>query len=338
MICGGTPGVVFSIIASAAIFSGCNSGPAPPDSVQHAGMTEATGTDAVPDAGVLTIYEVASQIGTVANRVFRDSQGRLSKTIYYTAGPFRIRGPYTEESLRVQSVVIYKYDDQGRKWREEHYGPDLRLQRIKETAYQDSRKTIVWRRADETREYEIRYSETRAISHLFFDLSGRNLVGLYGAMPPDLDLAWGWGPSAEGLVCGIGANRTNAPLEDIRVYVMVRNLTQSPANVATALQYHIVQMELRDGKGEWVPQNTDYIRKRDRDLIRINRGTCEAIETIEPNHVICGEFGLQDWYDGLASGTYHLIIRRRASGGDFSLVSNVLVLEVQAGRQESPPR
>ena len=340
MICGGTRGVVFSIIASAAIFSGCNSGPAPSDSVQHAGMTEATGTDAGPDAGVLTIYEVASQIGTVANRAFRDSQGRLSKTIYYSAEPFRLQGPYTEESLRVQSVVIYKYDDQGREWREEHHGPDMRLQRIKETAYQDSRKTLVWRRADETRAYEIRYSETREISHLYFDDSGRNLVGLRGAMPPDLDLAWGWGTPAEGLACGIGVNRTSGPLEDIRVYVTVRNLTEFPAKVVTAVQYHVIQMQLRDEVGRLVPQNTDYIKERDRDLIRMNRGTAEAVQTIPPNHAghFAGGYKLTEWYEGLTPGTYRLTIRRRASGEDFPLVSNVLVLEIQAGRQESPPR
>lgn len=309
------------------------SGSVPPVSTRHvadAPHVASTAGDHA-DGSELTIYKKLTSIGTVAKRMFRDSNGRVSKTIYYRSTSPSLTGPYPEESLRVQSIILHKYDEQGREQREEHHGPDMTLRRIRDTLYRDGDKTIVWRRPDETREYEIRYSGNRSISHLHFDHSGQKLVSVRGAIPSDIDLAWGWGRPLEGLVCGIGANRTSGRLKEFRIYVTIHNLTEARAKVVTAIQYHVVQMELRDAKGATVPQNSGYIAKRKRYLIRANRGPNENIQTIPTREaaVYTGGYELQEWYSRLPGGTYYLTVRRRAAGKDFSLVSNKLELEIQ---------
>ena len=317
-----------------AVSLGCGNG-AGRGSVSQGSMRDVSDARPAPrpvasdaDGGELTIYKMSTQIGTVAKRAFRDSSGRFTKTIYYTSTSLSPTGPYPEETLRVQSVVIHRH---GRNRREEHRGPDMALRRIRDTVYQNGNKAIVWRRPDETREYEIRYSGNRSISHLYFDQTGQKLVGVSGAIPSDVDLAWGWGRTDGGLTCGIGASHTSGPLKQVRIYVTIRNLTEAPAKVVTALPYRVVQMELRDAEDKIVPQDVARIAERNSDLIRMNPGANENIQTIRPHEaaMYTGGYELGDWYSDLQTGTCHVTVRRRAGGKEFSLVSNSLKLEIQ---------
>lgn len=297
-------------------------------------LSELVGAD--PQEGELNIYAFTSSVGIVANRVIRDTEGRVVKTIYYKLDTKNSshEGPYSEEMLVVASIVLHKYDQHGRKSREEHYSSNMVLRRIQETSYQGSNKKSVWLRADGTREYEIRYSGNRSISHLYFDCTGKRLIGIDGVIPPDIELACGWGQPIDGLACGIGANKPTAVLKHVEINVTVRNLTASPVKVITALQYHTVRMELRDAEGTLVPQNRDYIEERNRDLIRMNRGENENLQTV-PAHqakTFTGGYELAEWYAGLAPGTYYLAVRRRTSGEEFPLVSNTIKLEILAGQ------
>lgn len=276
-------GVVPLAVAAVALLLGCgkgaDNGSVPQGSKRYVAdvpHVESTASSHVGDSG-LTIYKMSSQTGTVANRVFRNSNGRVLKTIYYTSTVSSLTGPYPGESLRVQSIIIHKYDKQGREQREEHHGPDMTLRRIRDTLYRDADKTVIWRRSDESREYEIRFEGERAVSHLYFDTTGEKLVSIRGTIPADMNLPYGWGPSVDGIACSLGVNRSQGSLTDFRFYVTTRNLTATPRKVITCLQYHEIKVELRDEEGNLVPQNDEYIRKRDQDLIRMNRGIREAI-------------------------------------------------------------
>jgi len=288
------------------------------------------------DKGELTIYDRPTQIGVVAKRVFRDAGGRASKTIYYS--PASLSGPYLEESLRVQEIVTSEYDERGRLKREKHYGPDMTLSRIMDMAYLGAKKTIIWRRPDETREYEIREEGDRTVSHLYFDSTGKNLVGMNGTIPSDIDLASWWGQPIDGIACAVGVNRIQGRLSGFHFCVTVLNLTAFPRKVITCLQYHEIQVELRDEAGHLVPQDAERIRQCDQDLIHMNRGINEATQTIAPHQAAQydGGHGLLEWYNNVPTGTYYLTIRRRADGPDFTLVSKPVRLQVVGEEQQKP--
>ena len=294
---------------------------------------------AEPQAQELTIYPYESQIGTVARRVFRDSQGRVAKTIYYrlTQDLRSARGPHSEEMLAVQSIVLHKYDEESREARTEHYDPRMVLKRIRLTKYNPhgEKASHMWLRSDGSREYEIRYSKHGSPSHLYFDESGARLVAVSGVLPQDVDLAHGWGEEVAGLSCGIAPSSPRGPLEEIRIYVSVRNQSEHPAEVLTALPYQTVQMVLRDGQGALVPQDEEYIGKRDSALVRLNRGPSDNLQTLaagQARHY--RSYELREWYSGLAPGSYSLTVRRRASGEELSLVSNTISIEITKGREQ----
>jgi len=296
---------------------------------------------AVPErdpSGHLTIYGIITQIGTVANRVFRDSQGRITKTIYYgldydkLPDPFPLAGPYSEEMLAVQSIRIHKYDRNGRQIRVEHYTPDSVLSRIMQTKYAcgGGKKATVWLRSDQSREYEIRYENGRSTSHLYFDDTGRRLIAVRGAVPEDINLAYGWGQPVDGLACAIAPNKRSGFAKDISIAVTVRNLSGHPAKVVTALPYQTIQMELRDANGDLVPQATRFIEERNEELMRMNNRGTECLQTIAPHqagHYASG-YELTQWYRKLEGGKYHLTVKRRGSGKGFSLTSNTITFNI----------
>ena len=285
-----------------------------------------------------TIYPQESQIGTVARRVFMDTEGRITKTIYYgLRQDFRgARGPHSEEMLAVQSIVLHKYDEESREARTEHYDGHMILQRIKLTRYNSDgeKASHVWLRSDGSREYEIRYSNPRSALHLYFDDSGTKLVAVSGVLPQDVDLAHGWGEEVAGLSCGIAPSSPRGPLQEIRIYVSVRNQSEHPAEVLTALPYQTVQMVLRDGQGALLPQDEGYIGKRNSALVRLNRGPSDNLQTLatgQARHY--RSYELREWYSGLAPGSYSLTVRRRASGEELSLVSNTISIEITKRRE-----
>lgn len=298
--------------------------------------------------GKLTFYGMITQIGTVAKRTFRDNSGRITKTIYYTLdyrnlpNPFSLREPITEEMLVVQSINIHYYDRQGRQNRVEHYTPSFVLSRIMQTKCDANggKTATVWLRPNESREYEIRYRNGRSISHLYFDETGQKLIAARGPVPKNMDLAYGWGRPVDGLSCGIAPNKRSALAEDFRISVTVKNLTAHPATIITSLPYQTVKMELRNTKGALVPQNTDYIEKRNKELLRMNNGLRESLQTIPPHQVghYSSGYELNQWYGEVEPGKYYLTVKRRAAGKDFSLVSNTVTIDILADSNSPKPK
>ena len=285
------------------------------------------------EQGELSFYDAATQTGVVARRVFRDASGRVVKTIYYRAGSRLSEKPLTEEEgLSQQSIVIREYGEDGRFTREKHFGPDMTLNRVMESAASTTTSTSIWRRADQSTQYEIRSVANQNACHLYFDNSGTNLVAVSGTVPVDKELAGGWGGAVDGVACGVGLNCSEGRLAGFILYVTVRNWTASPRKVITCLPYHEIQIELRDEAGNLVAQDVEHIRKRDQALIRMNRGINENTQTIGPHQAATFDGGrsLRDWYSDVPAGTYDLTVRRRGDGADFPLVSNPVRLQVVA--------
>ena len=269
--------------------------------------------------GELTIYPMFGQTGVVANRTYRDDKGRLVKTVFYRAKE-RIEPPYKEEDLLIESIRIHKYDQQGREFREEHYSPDLKLNRIMVTLYdsQGQKESIVWLNSKEVREYEIRYSDGKSVSHLYFDDSGTTLRAIKGVIPKDIDLGNGWGEPVNGLICGIAVNKLAAPVKDMLISVTVRNLTSKSAQIVTG-DDNDIQMILRDVAGKLVPSVKTPYRKQ--------KGNLQTLHAYEAGYWIPA-FELHKWYDNLGPGEYTLTIKRRVSGEEFPLVSNTLPITI----------
>jgi hypothetical protein len=81
------------------------------------------------DEGVLQIYEMMTQNGTVASRTVRDSAGRVVRVVYYgvharTPSP---RGPFAERDLYPLATEIRAYDAAGRLVLEESIDGSGRL-------------------------------------------------------------------------------------------------------------------------------------------------------------------------------------------------------------------
>jgi hypothetical protein len=329
--------VLFLSIAPLLLFPGCsrtiNPAPMKTDSLCKTAIAQphelkpANSTE----EGELFIYEKASSIGTVAKREFRDDQGRNFKTVYYYPPEMAMKIPYSPESLRPESIVIREYDDHNRVCREKHYSPGMIVRRIMDTVYHDSSKTIVWRRPDETREYEIRNNPNESHSHLYFDCTGNNLIGIRGPMQPDIDLVGGWGSSTEGLSCGIAMSCPRGSLKNMEVNISIRNLTEKPVYIVSALHYFIIQIEIRDSQGNLIPQDKALISEKTRYLLETNRGTNENIQTIPPleSMVNGGMYSLREWwYSHLSAGKYSLTIKRRSTGKDYNLISNTIQFEI----------
>jgi len=290
---------------------------------------EETATDGQGQEGELTLYERMTSIGTVARRVFRDDEGRVTKTVYYGLrheALDRLQGPYTEDMLEVQSIVLRVYDERGRESREEHYSPQMRLDRVKEVVYaaDGAVQSVVWRTAQGVRTYEIRYADGKSISHLTFDESGDGLVSVRGVVPDDMDLVHGWGKDMHGLSCGLAANRASGTLREIYVRATVRN-RGLVADEITGGQ----RMVLADAAGQLVPRKDERATTDGEDSRGASGEGKATLQRIKPGTaavVVHGE--LARWYSDLPPGDYFLIVVCRDSDGDYSIVSNQLAITI----------
>jgi len=295
---------------------------------------EETATDGQGQEGELTLYERMTSIGTVACRVFRDDEGRVTKTVYYGLrheALDRPEGPYTKDMLEVQSIVLRVYDEQGRQSREEHYSPQMRLDRVKEVVYaaDGAVQSVVWRNAQGVRTYEIRYADGKSISHLAFDESGDGLVSVRGLVPDDMDLVHGWGKPMHGLSCGLAASTVRGTLSAIRIYVTVRNSGKEPDEITSGIRLRLV-----NGRGVVVPQKEGRVGAGDHAAPADDRArdTVTQVDPGEAAYVSSGELGR--WYADLPPGEYALAVVCRDSEGDYSIVSNTIHVTILAGGEQ----
>jgi hypothetical protein len=290
--------------------------------------------------GELVIYEQEASDGTVARRVWRDADGRVTKATYYQlkSPEKREKGrkpPYTQEVLEPRSVVKYDYDEKGREIREVHRTAGMRVVRFADLSYDDKgrKSAMTWRRENGTREYEIRYSDGKSVSHLYFDYSGETVVSARGVLPDDLDQKDWWGEPCEGLVCHIAALSGDAALVGIRIGMTVKNETDHGVRVANGVKYEMVQMELRDEKGDMIPSlKLRYHR------VASPGGEETNFATIPPGQAedFAHTDELADWFPYLRAGRYTLVVKRRVSADDFPLTSNAIVLTVRPAEGVTP--
>lgn len=286
--------------------------------------TAPTGID--QNQGELTVYPKSTENGTLAVRVFRDTHGRLLKKIYYTGQDLSHSVHGYETSLQTREIVLYEYDRKGRSQWEKHYTPRMTLTRTMETVHSTRGETLICRRPDQTKVYEIRPD-----TEIYFDDTGKRVIGLKGAIPKEVDLASGWGPTVEGLACGLGFERARGRLKDMRFYLTVRNLTDAPRKIITALPYHQMQLQLQDESGRLMPQDVGLMEKQEQEQVRLDPGTQESTRPIEAHQAGMEGTGysLKAWYAQLPAGKYTLRVRRRAQGQDFVLVSPAVPFELQ---------
>ncbi len=284
-------------------------------------------------AGKLEYYTRPSSIGIVARRVFTDAAGRHAKVIYYRSRDGSRDGPRKESDLVPQSIRTYRYDERGRRIREEEHDPAMKLLRVRITDYHPdgTRRSISTLDPAGRLTYLIRYRGRASVSHLYFDDQQR-LAGIRGEVPADFKLVHGWGKPVGDLSCGLAPQRQAAPLRDQTFYVTIRNDGKANATVQTAIQYETVRLELRDESGALVPQDERYVRRRRGELLRMNRGANLSRQTIRPGlAALYGVYRLDEWYRALRPGRYTLTVWHRLAE-DFPLRSNpaqIVVTEEQ---------
>jgi hypothetical protein len=280
--------------------------------------------------GELRLYGRATQVGTVANREFKDGKGRVVKVIYYTGGGSSFQGPFREELLREQSISTYTYNDQGCRIRSEVFKPGMKLSRTDNVRCHDGTATPRLTTISDARgvkQAEIRHKANGSTqTELLFDSFGDKVVAINGEVPTDVDLLHGWGEELGGFACGIAANRERGRQEDLEVHVTIKNISHDAEGV---VMISPVLVELKDITGRVVERKSAY-RKDE------NKTQSEGCPTyMNQGAPFAGRsqpqtgYGLGEQYDRLAPGTYSITIAYCVSGERGLLVSNTILLEVE---------
>lgn len=305
------------------------------------------------DEGKLIMYDMESEVGTVACREFRDDAGRLTKRIYYTlARPasrpasspadsvevqsFSFDGPFDPNKLVASGVETYDHDVDGRVVRESSLSPTgvLRSFRSQEYARDGTRSVSRSFKPDGRRVSETHYEPRGHIdAQMTFDQSGRRVVRLTGRMPDDEQWVKEWGPASNGLMCRIDANNTSARLGQMSVTVSVRRLPGGRAAIVGDFSVATVRPQLRDLAGKLVPIDQAALRRRHDELKRTNSlFQPRPIPIGDGESAWAGSFELRDWYPNLEPGWYRLTIERRSTGEAFDLESNGIPIAIEYPR------
>ncbi|HEX8128582.1 MAG TPA: hypothetical protein VF527_05720 [Pyrinomonadaceae bacterium] len=280
--------------------------------------------------GELRLYDRATQIGTAANRVFRDARGRVVKTIYYT-GDGGLHGAASEDSLREQSIRVTTYDDYDCPVKNETYEPGMKLAYTSETRCRKETATphtTIGRNARGVKQTETRHEpDGRTRASLYFDDEGERVVSIWGAMPSDVDLVHGWGKEVSGFTTGIAASRERGRQTELRVWVTIRNISNREEGGLVMISP--VAFELRDAAGRLVAPKANTTEAfaegaattacpdyEGRGVPRA--GAAELLRSYE----------LAEQYDPLPPGSYSVTLKHCLSSKRQLIVSNTIHLEV----------
>jgi len=276
----------------------------------------------------LKIYGFPTQVGTVAMRTIRDQNGRISKEIYYALKGFHTRGPYTEDMLQEQSIVVYRYDDQGRQIAREKYAPGMILDFRWGIRHEDheKRREVKYTK-DGVREYEIRFVANRSVSHLYYDKSGNYLRAIEGMIPEDIDLPFGWGEPEDGLACGITLSKAKSDIDDSPTLALYVNLKNSGAHEAYIFQLPDAEIELRYSNGALVKEDVEFAKKRYDPLQKHRQLYGQGLKTNEAGHV-SPAYELNTRYGRLAPGRYSVRVKQRVIEKGLWLISNTIEFKV----------
>jgi hypothetical protein len=276
----------------------------------------------------LQIYDRPTQAGTVADRVFKDSKGRVVKNILYTGGG---PAPYHEELLQVYLISIAKYGPNDCVVRAATYWPGMILKSMIEgTCWPGTAtpKLTVFRDAHGVRTQEARHkTEAGKSTVLLFDATGEKVVAIKSLTPDDIDLAHGWGKEVGGVACGIAANRERGRQEDMELFITIKNSSYRRDRVPTVSP---VAVELKDSAGRLVRPKAELAAKE----AKIAPNVCPPfgeLPLIGESRLLTS-YRLGERYDGLAPGKYEMTVRLCSPVISGLLVSNTLLLEIEATR------
>jgi hypothetical protein len=282
----------------------------------------------VEPKGELRIYERATQIGTVANREFKDEKGRIVKVIYYTHADNSMSN-FREELLREQSSRTFEYDEYGCPIKSKSYDGTRKLTRTDEVRCLDGTATpglTISRTSLGIKHAEVRHTATGGRQTILqFDSNGEKVVAITGELPLDTDLIHGWGDVLHGLALGIAANREKGRQQDLDIHVSIKNT----GNNAAMVMVSPVLIELKDSNGQVVTQKPAF---------RLNPNQTQSNECpsylqmaaprtgrAQPQYT----FNLGEHYERLAPGTYSMTVTYCVAGVPERLVSNTIQIEVE---------
>jgi hypothetical protein len=275
------------------------------------------------------IWHYATQVGTVAKCAFRDSSGRVLKEIFYSLKDSAVQPPYTEEMMKVQSICLYTYNEQGYKIRAEHFNAQMKLDRVCESKYYNGKeRRDIYYTPEGVRQHEQRYVDNRSVCTLYYDEKGKNLVAISGSIPQDIDLAFGWGEAVNDLACGIGVGYAESLFDRIPGYnisISIRNLGSDPVSV-TGLP--TAEIELRDSSGLRVREKAEYRKKKLDPMQRIRMSYGWFIPS---GTSICmtTAYELNTRYGNLSPGRYSIRIKQPIRGRGKPLLSNTVYFDVE---------
>jgi hypothetical protein len=305
----------------------------------------ATSASADDQTGTLKIYDLMSEIGTVACREFRDDAGRLTRVIYYTTRAPALKGPFDPNDLIVQSSETYDYDQNGRKIRSSTFDGNGILNGYAICRYNRFGDVldIIDFTADGRKQYEMRYTyfqrpvsptpastrptqRLRTLTELDFDDAGERIIGVTGPLPDDLPPSWEWGPPAGGWRCAIAPCSASATREKMKIEITMLNADSAPKDLACGLGSYRPTLRAADGKVVPIAEDSKgarWLRER-------GSGSCGRVRIDEARR--CGTLELARWYPNLPPGLYSLQLEYRGDRPDWFLVSNtVSITIVEAG-------
>ncbi|HEX7334267.1 MAG TPA: hypothetical protein VF290_22365 [Pyrinomonadaceae bacterium] len=278
--------------------------------------------------GELRIYHRATQIGTVANREFKDDKGRVVKVIYYT-GPDLDTSNLREEQLRVQSSRTTEYDEYDCPIKSQTYDQNGKLTHIEELLCAEgtaTRRLRIARSPQGIKRGEFRHTATgSAQTGLEFDSNGEKVIAITGQLPSDTDLVHGWGDVLHGFALGIAANREKGPQQDVRVHVSLKNT----GNEAGQVMVSPVLVELKNSNGQVIEPKPQY---------RINSNQtgfnhCPSyLQMAGPARGRAQSqygYGLGEQYERLSPGKYSITVSYCVQGQSERLVSNTIEIEIE---------
>jgi hypothetical protein len=274
----------------------------------------------------LHIYDRPTQAGTVADRTFKDSKGRVVKSVIYTGGG---PAPYHEELLQVYLISIAKYGADDCVVRAATYWPGMILKSMIEgTCWPGTAmpKLTVFRDAHGVRTQETRHkTEAGKSTVLLFDATGEKVIAIKSLTPGDVDLVHGWGEEVGGFACGIAANRERGRQEDMEVLVTIKNISFRKDLMTTVSP---VAVELKDSAGRLIGPKAELAAKE----AKIAPNTCPPFgeSPFVGESRLVTSYRLGERYDGLAPGKYEMTVKLCSRVISGMLVSNKLLLEIEA--------
>jgi HEAT repeat protein len=296
----------------------------PPVVEQQAGFPPRSLTDQPTEGGELQSLELSN--GVKAERVFKDGGGRVLRRIRYVSNrrPFVPAPVAPETDLLEHSTIVYHYDAPGQLFLEATYDGRRRLAGTVERYYwpDGKRRLTLYKRYEKEQGFvcaEERYNTDGLRTTLAWSGDAdRRLTGITGLVPDDVDLSQGWGKQTSQLQSGLVA-------DGAVFHLIIKNLSSRDQPLPQGAITELVRPELVSVEGKTLPYDPE----------QIERSKCSSHpgpRTLKPRHAATEFYRLADWYGKIPPGKYTLLIRRLANGGQFSLISNAVDIEITAPR------